>query len=80
MNIIAGKILRFVVNFVFFAVIMIAVVYYSYMNPPELLGVKNILLPMQAAVFLAFLLSLIMAGINEIITIFIIRITRRGKQ
>lgn len=79
MNPFFSKVMRFIMNFLFYAVILISTTYYVYTNipDPEIIALKNVLFPMQAAMLLAFILSLIMAIVNEITTIFIIRIARR---
>lgn len=64
-------------NFVLFMVVLYSTTHYSYTNYPELFGVKNVLMPYEAAVFLSLMLALILAGINEITTVIVIKLTKR---
>lgn len=68
------KVMRFLLNFGLFSGILAVTVYYTYTNVPELFGLKNTLVPFNGALFLGLILSLIMAGMNEIITLFMIRL------
>jgi len=79
MNITMSKITRFILNLVLYASILISTTYYSYTNVPELYGVKNVLVPFNGALFLAVVLSIILSGVNEITTIFVIRFIGRRK-
>lgn len=80
MSIFFIKIFRFLMNFVFFTVILYSMVHYSYTSDPELFGIKNALLPYEAAVFLGLIISMILAGINEITTIIILKSTNRKRK
>lgn len=79
MNLTAVKIIRFVMNFAFYSVILIALTYFVYTTPPDFYGLKNAIVPMQATIILTIFASMGLAIINEITTLFIIRITKRQK-
>lgn len=74
-----GKMLRFFLNFMFYMVVLVSVTYYCYSTPMELYGIKHAILQLESALFLALFMALILAGINEITTLFIIRMSR-GKK
>lgn len=74
-----GKIMRFVLNFVFFMIVLISATYYVYSTPAELFGIKNVLLPLNAVLLLSVVIALILAIINEVTTVFIVRMIGRKK-
>lgn len=76
---ILAKLFRFVLNVGIYAGVIISVVYYSYMNNPDLIGIKNVIFPLPVAVILSIIVSIILAGANECTTIFMIRLINRGR-
>jgi len=78
-NIVLMKVLRFVMNFVFFCAILGATTFYAYTNnaDPAIFNLKNTLVPLKGVLFLDVILSIIMAGFNEISTLILLKIGKR---
>lgn len=76
MNVIFLKVARFVLNLAFYVSLLISITYYSYMNNPDLFGLKNALVPFNGALVLAVVLAISLAGINEITTFVVVRYPR----
>ena len=71
------KTIRFILNIILYATILICATYYTYTFQPGLYALKNFIVPMNGVIFLTIILSIILAGLNEIITIFVIRFQKR---
>ena len=70
------KTIRFILNFLIYAGILISTIYYSYTNQPGLFMLKDYLIPMKGTILLGLILAGILAGINEIMTMFIVKLFR----
>lgn len=79
MSVTMPKIIRFVLNLVIYSVVLISVTYYTYTNIPELFMIKDLMVPFQGSLMLAVILSILLAGINEVMTLIVIRVFRRKK-
>ena len=79
MNVILPKVIRFISNVIIYSSILIAVTYYSYTNVPEFFALKNLMIPFTGTIILAIIISVLLAGINEITTLFVVRFYR-GKS
>lgn len=78
MNIVLSKAIRFVLNFIIYCGILIGVAYYTYTNDgPELFALKDLMVPFNGILILAIVLSIILSGINELMTFIIVRRIRR---
>jgi len=77
MNIKATKIFRFVFNLSMFTLVLMSVTYYAYTNNPTLFGLKNALVPFEGALILSVILSVLLAGINEVVTLLVVKFTKR---
>ncbi len=80
MRVVLVRITRFVLNVAVFAFVLFGITHYSYISEPELSGLKNALLPYEAAVFLCLIASILLAGLNEVVTIIAIKITAGRKK
>lgn len=67
------KLARFFINFLVYAGFLASSAWYIYIEPKELFAVKEAILPFNAAVVLALIFSLILSGLNEIVSMFIIK-------
>ena len=76
---IMSKVIRFILNLLIYSAVLLSVVYYSYTYVPELFQLKNLMIPFKGSLMLAVILSVLLAGINEVITLIIIRFVRRKK-
>jgi hypothetical protein len=66
--------LRDLINLILFFATLYIITWYIYNNPPELIPLKNVLLPMKEATLLCILASIIFVFINRITTYFAIKI------
>lgn len=73
------KLIRYFVNVVGYAAILVLATYMSYTIPEEMYIVKNFCLPFGLAVVIAIFVAIILATINEITTMIIVSYTR-GQQ
>lgn len=67
------KVIRFLLNFVIYAGFLSTATLYVYTQPPGFYTIKNILLPIEAALFCSIVFSLILSGLNEIMSMMIIK-------
>lgn len=72
------KTIRFFVNLILYAVVLISTTYYTYTFQPGLFALKNVIIPLQGTIILAVVLAVILAGVNEIMTMIIIKFSMRG--
>lgn len=80
MNKLKITLLRFILNFIFYAMLLVTSAYYLYTYIPELYGLKNVILPLKSIIVFTIILSFILALVNEIMTVLIIRIISRKKR
>ena len=73
------KVIRFFLNLGLYAALLISATFYAYTNPPELYRLKEVILPLNNAIFLAVFLALLCAGVNEILSMLMLRIARRNE-
>lgn len=79
MRVFLVRITRFVLNVAFFGLVLFGITHGIYIYEPQLAGLKDALLPYEAAVFLCLIAAIILAGLNELTTAIAIRITIRRK-
>lgn len=71
------KLIRFLLNILLYAGILITTACYAYFSDPRLFALKDFLVPMNGVIILIIILSAILAGVNEIITVIVIKIRRK---
>ena len=77
MNLVMSKVTRFLLNFVLYALILLAVTYHSYTNNPDFFTLKTLLAPFGEMLILAVILAIMLSGINEITTLGVSRFWSR---
>jgi len=80
MRLVKTKLIRYFVNVILYAVVLITATYMAYIIPEDMFIVKNFCLPFGLATVIAIFISMILATLNEISTIIVVNITRRGQQ
>lgn len=79
MDVIIIRALRFILNFIIYAGILMFTTYYIYTTPSSLYELKNIIVPMKGIMFLCLILAIIFSGVTEITTKLLIYYARRKK-
>lgn len=78
MGIARTKTIRYFLNLIIYAVILVFTTYYIYVYIPDLFIVKNLLLPLGGAIVISIMLAMVLATINEIITAIVVKVSRRN--
>lgn len=77
MNTIRTKAIRFFINVLLYAGVLMTATYYIYVYEPQLLPLKNLLLPLGGAMLISTILAIALAAINEIMTFTVVKIMMR---
>jgi len=80
MNQKAAKIYRFVFNMALFTLVLMGVTYYVFITPHTLFRLKDALVPFKGALVLTVVLAVLLAGVNELTTILVVRSVKRNVQ
>lgn len=79
MNTLKIKVIRFFLNLGLYAALLVSTTFYVYTYVPELYQLKEVILPMRNSMILAIFMALLCAGMNEIMSMLIVRIARRNE-
>lgn len=74
------KIYRFLLNFTMFSLLLVLAAHYAYTNNSELFGLKNALIPYGNAMIFVVIISFVLAVINEVMTLLLVKIAERRNR